>query len=53
MLIAVYHVLADGSPYRELGGGYLDSLHRARTSRHLVGRLEALGFRVQVEPSAA
>ena len=53
ILIAAYHILADGRPYRDLGGGYLDSLHKVRTSRHLVRRLEALGFRVQVEPSAA
>jgi hypothetical protein len=53
ILIVAYHVLNDGYPYRELGGGCLDSQHKARTSRHLVRRLEALGFRVQVEPSAA
>lgn len=53
ILIAAYHVLADGTAYRDLGGAYLDSLSKVRTSRHLVRRLEALGFRVHVEPSAA
>jgi transposase len=51
MLIVAYHVINDGYPYRELGGGYLDSIHKARTSRHLVRRLEGLGFHVQVEPA--
>lgn len=36
ILIVAYHVLNDGYRYRELGGGYLDSQHKARTSRHLV-----------------
>jgi len=53
ILVAAYHILADGRPYRDLGGGYLDSLHKVRTSRRLVRRPEALGFRVQVEPSTA
>jgi transposase len=51
MLVVAYHVINDGYPYRELGGGYLDSIHKARTSRHLVRRLEGLGFHVQVEPA--
>lgn len=51
MLIVAYHVINDGYPYRELGGGYLDSIHKARTSRHLVRRLEGLGFHVHVEPA--
>jgi hypothetical protein len=32
---------------------YLDGLSKTRTSKHLVRRLEALGFRVAIEPTAA
>jgi len=53
ILIAAFRILADGTVYQDLGDGYLDSLNAARTSRNLVRRLEALGFRVQIEPVAA
>jgi hypothetical protein len=38
-----------GVPYADLGDAYLDKLSGARTSRHLVRRLEALGYRVHIE----
>lgn len=53
ILIAAFRILADGTLYQDLGDGYLDSLNKARTSRQLVRRLEALGFRVAIEPVAA
>jgi transposase len=53
LLIIAYRILADGTVYKDLGDTYLDTLGKARTSRHLVRRLEALGFRVQIEPTAA
>jgi transposase len=53
ILIIAYRMLADGTVYTDLGDTYLDSLSKTRTSRHLVRRLEALGFRVQIEPPAA
>jgi hypothetical protein len=51
--LAAFHILADGTVYEDLGAGYLDGLSKARTSKHLVRRLEALGFRVAIEPTAA
>ena len=53
ILVAVFHVLADGTVYQDLGAGYLDGLSKVRTSKHLVRRLEALGYRVAIEPTAA
>jgi len=52
ILIIAYRILADGTVYTDLGDTYLDSLAKTRTSRHLVRRLEALGFRVQIETAA-
>jgi transposase len=53
ILVASFRILADGTVYQDLGEAYLDSLSKTRTSRHLVRRLEALGFRVAIEPVAA
>src|SRR5579859_656964 len=53
VLIAAFRILADGTIYQDLGEAYLDTLSKARTSRHLVRRLESLGFRVTIEPNAA
>jgi len=53
ILVAVFHILADGTVYEDLGANYLDQLSKTRTSKHLVRRLEKLGFRVTIEPTAA
>jgi transposase len=52
ILIAVFHLLADGTLYQDLGEGYLDGLARTRSTRNLVRRLEALGFQVALTPAA-
>lgn len=51
--IAVFRMLADGTVYKDLGEGYLDAISKTRTTKQLVRRLEALGFRVAIEPVAA
>jgi len=38
--------------YQELGGDYFDRLNPGRTARRLLQRLERLGLKVTVEPSA-
>lgn len=53
LLIAVYHVLAEEKPYRELGAGYLDRLTPQRIKLNLVHRLERLGYSVHLEPKSA
>jgi transposase len=46
-----YHMLKEGTSYRELGGNYFDKRNLLRTTRRLVKRLEALGHRVILEPT--
>ena len=52
ILIAIYAVLRDGVEYRDLGATHLDQVDRARTSRRLVRRLEALGYSVEIQAAA-
>jgi transposase len=52
ILVIAYHLLRDGTDYRELGPGYFDERDRAAVQRRLLGRLESLGFKVTLEPAA-
>ena len=45
-----YHMLREGTTYRELGGNYFDKRNLLRTTRRLVKRLQALGHTVILEP---
>jgi transposase len=45
-----YHMLKQGTTYRELGGNYFDKRNLLRTTRRLVKRLQALGHTVILEP---
>ena len=51
ILIAAYHLLSTGQPYRDLGETYLDQLNKARLAKQLVRRLKHLGYDVQVNSS--
>ncbi len=53
ILVAAYHMLAHHADYRDLGPAYLDHASAALVKRHLVQRLERLGYRVQLEPVVA
>jgi hypothetical protein len=46
LLIIAFHILRDGTVYREKGGDYFDQLNPERTKQKLVARLERLGFDV-------
>jgi transposase len=50
LLTIIYHVLTEGTAYRDLGPTYFDARDRSAVERRLVGRLEALGHRVVLEP---
>jgi len=50
ILIAAYHMLARGVPYRDLGEAYLDQIDQTRTAANLKRRLERLGYVVTIEP---
>ena len=53
ILIAVYHLLAKRSDYRELGPSYLDQLNQKRTVNALTSRLRAMGYDVSISSRAA
>jgi len=53
ILIAVYHMLSNMVPYKDLGDVYLDKLNQHQVKRSLVRRLERLGYRVTLEQQAA
>ncbi len=52
ILIAAYHMLAEGVGYKDLGDSYLDRASAVATKRTLVKRLEKLGYHVVLEPIA-
>jgi hypothetical protein len=49
ILVIAYQVIRDGTVYEELGGNHYDCLHRDRSARRLIRRLEQIGFAVAVE----
>jgi transposase len=53
ILVIAYHILKDGTVYRELGGNYYDERDRQAVERRLVKRLERLGHHVTLTPAAA
>ena len=50
ILVIAYHILRDHQPYHELVATYLDQRNRQAVERHLVRRLEALGYDVSLQP---
>ena len=54
LIVIIWHILATGKPYHELGADYFTSrLDPEREARRLLAKLEALGVRVTVEDAAA
>ncbi len=49
ILVIVYHLLADGTDYEDLGGNYFDERSKEATIRRTVQRLERLGVKVTLE----
>jgi transposase len=52
ILVALYHMLRDGATYEDLGPLYFDERDRRATVGRSVRRLEALGYRVTLDPAA-
>jgi len=50
LLVIAYHILKDGTVYRDLGHDYFDRRDTVRLQHRLITRLESLGLRVTVEP---
>ena len=53
IFVRCYPMLADGTEYEELGGGYFDERQRQEVQKRLIRRLESLGLEVTVKPAAA
>jgi transposase len=50
LLVIAYYILREQTCYRDLGPDYFDRLNPEGLRRRLTKRLEALGFKVTVEP---
>jgi transposase len=50
LLQVIYHIIRDGSRYREQGADYFDRIHPERTKMRLLARLEGLGYNVEITP---
>ena len=53
LLTAVYHMIREGTPYKDLGPQHFTHHDRARVARRLVARLEQLGYRADITDCAA
>ena len=53
LLTTVYHMIREGTPYKDLGADHFDRHDRARAARRLVARLEHLGYHAQITDRAA
>jgi transposase len=53
ILEIAYYVMHDEVTYQELGADYFDRRHAERATRRHVRQLEALGYRVTIEKTAA
>ena len=53
LLVAAFHMLATGEPFRDLGESCLDQVARKRSTAKLVQRLANLGYDVTLVPKAA
>jgi len=48
--VIAYHILKHKVPYKELGADYFDRLNVSYVKHHFTKRLEALGYKVTLEP---
>jgi transposase len=53
MLKAAFHMLREGTLYRDLGGDHFDKTAKEKVTKRLVRRLADLGYQVELKPAAA
>jgi hypothetical protein len=53
ILVIAWHLLADDCDYQDLGGDYFVRRDTERRRQRAVAQLQALGYRVVLEPVAA
>jgi len=52
ILIIIYHMLKDGTPYTDLGPEHFDRLENHRRTNYYIKRLQAMGHKVILDPAA-
>ena len=53
LIVIIWHVLATGRPYQDLGADYFTTrIDPEKERRRLIAKLEAQGFKVTLEPAA-
>ncbi len=52
LLVAIYHLLKDGTPYQDLGADSFDRIDREALVRRSVRRLQRLGDEVSIKEAA-
>ena len=50
LLIIIFHIVEEGSIYRELGASHHDQQNKPKVTRRLVERLQKLGYYVTLQP---
>src|SRR6266700_54092 len=50
ILTAIYHILKDGTPHRDLGADHFNRRSTEGQAKRLVAQLTKLGFQVQLQP---
>ncbi|MGD0875982.1 MAG: hypothetical protein ABSA14_13495 [Acidimicrobiales bacterium] len=53
MLVATFHVLDQCVPYADLGSDWFQERRRDAHARRFTRQIEALGYRVSIEPAEA
>lgn len=51
MLVAIYHILKDLQPYKDLGSNYYTSLNEEKIKKRNIKSLENLGYEVTLQKS--
>jgi transposase len=52
LLIVAYAQLRTRKPYQEIGGDYLEQIHKDQLQKYYIARLQRLGLTVSVQPAA-
>ena len=47
-IIAVYHILKDGVPFKDLGANYYNQFNREKKANALIKKIASLGYKVNV-----
>ena len=53
LLVAIYHMIKDGTLHHDLGSDHFERLDRGQIARRAVRRLERLGYQVTIQEAAS